>query len=42
MTMNETISPKNEGGKNKIGEILRLLLAMKTLNIQPIDIANER
>ena len=41
MTTIKTISPKNGGGKNKIGEILRLLLAMETLNIQPIDIANK-
>jgi len=39
--MNKTISPKNGGDKNKIGEILRFLLAMETLNIQPIDIANK-
>ena len=37
----DTIHSKNERGKKKIGEILRLKKAMAVLNIQPIDIADK-
>lgn len=38
--MTETVTPKNSGGKTKIGEIERLKRVMTELNVQPVDIYN--